>query len=78
MHVIEGGRPERPAVGFSDVLWGLLEQSWYCEHESMRPRRPPISLLRAQLEQDSGEWVSMIGISGAATPDGSCFFLPFM
>jgi len=67
MHVIEGGRPERPTVVFSDVLWGLLQQSWYCEYESMLPRRPPISLLRAQLEQDSGTWVSAIGMSRSAT-----------
>jgi len=54
-------------VGFSDVLWGLLEQSWHCEHESTHPKRPPISLLRAQLEQDGGTWVSVIGLSRATT-----------
>ena len=75
MHVIEGGRPDRPAVGFSDVLWGLVVQSWYCEHESMLPRRPPISLLRAQLEQDGGTWVSAIGMSRATTIVGSCVIL---
>jgi len=75
MHVIEGGRPDRPAVGFSDVLWGLLVQSWYDEHESMLPRRPPISLLRAQLGQDGRTWVSPIRLSRATTIVGLCFLL---
>ena len=75
MHVIQGGRPDRPAVGFSDVLWGLLVQSWYDEHESMLPRRPPISLLRAQLEQDGRRWISPVGLSRATTIVGLCFLL---
>jgi len=75
MHVIGGGRPDRPTVGFSDVLWGLLVQSWYDEHESMLPRRPPISLLRAQLEQDGRTWVSPIGLSRTTTIIGLCFLL---
>lgn len=72
MHVINGGRPERPTVGFSDALWKLLEQSWNYEHESMLPMRPPISLLRTQLERDGRTWFSVIGMSGTITPVGSC------
>lgn len=75
IHVIRGDRPERPTVGFSDVLWKLVIQSWEFEHESMLPRRPPISLLRAQLEQDGRTWVSAIGISRATTIVGLCFLL---
>ena len=43
------------------MLWRLLEKSWRDERE-----RPPISLLRAQLERDGG-------VSGAATIVGSYF-----
>ena len=57
------------------MLWKLLEQSWNFEHESMLPRRPPISLLRAQLGQDGETWVSAAGISRATTFVGECFIL---
>lgn len=77
MHVIEGGRPERPTKVFSDALWNLLEQSWHEEHETMLPMRPSICLLRTQLERDAGVWVSGIGLSGATTIAGG-FFSPFL
>ena len=68
MHVFNGHRPDRPKVGFSDPLWRLLENSWRDESE-----RPPISLLRTQLEQDGGAWVSAVGMSRANT--GLCRIL---
>ena len=63
MHVLNGHRPDRPAVGFSDALWKLLEKSWRGEH-----KRPHIFTLRAQLGKDGG-------ISGAAVIVGSCLFI---
>ena len=74
LHVIGGGRPERPTGAFSNALWELLVQSWYEEHDSMLPRRPPISLIHAQLAQEAGTWISL---SRATTIAGSCalFFL---
>jgi len=58
------------------VLWGLLVRSWCEEYESTPPRRPPISQLRAQLEQDCGTWASVTGAlrpSSITSTIGSCF-----
>jgi serine/threonine protein kinase len=71
-YVLNGGRPERPSVGFSDALWGLLSQSWLHEDASMPPMRPSIPLFRAQLEQDGGKWVSVTGVLRALTVVGPC------
>jgi len=68
-HVLDGNRPERPTGVFSNALWELLLQSWNEEHESMLPRRPPISLIHAQLEQEAGTWISSPRV---ITTPGSC------
>ena len=59
LYVINGGRPERPTGVFSNTLWELLVQSWYEEPKSMPSRRPSISLIHAQLEQEAGAWTSL-------------------
>jgi len=51
--VIDGVRPERPATGFTDGLWKLLELSWSEEYENRESKRPSIGLILEQLQKDS-------------------------
>ena len=54
--VLSGNRPERPTVGFSDLLWSLLVQMWLEEYESSPPARPNIVGILEQLQDEVGTW----------------------
>lgn len=55
MRTVGGNRHERLTEVFSKVLWELLLQLWNEEHESVLLRRPPPSLIQAQLEREAGK-----------------------
>ena len=54
--VLSGNRPERPTVGFSDLLWALLVQMWLEEYESSPPARQNTVGILEQLQDEAGTW----------------------
>jgi len=65
--VLRGNRPERPTVGFSDMLWALLVQMWLEEYESSPPVRPNITSILRQLEGESKTWSPTSGLLAPPT-----------
>ena len=58
--VLNGDRPDRPPVGFSDALWALLTQSWVEVPESSDPQsaRPSIANVLERLQDEEKSWSS--------------------
>ena len=54
--VLSGNRPEKPTVGFSDLLWALLNKTWLEESEPSPSVRPDITTILEQLEDEAKTW----------------------
>ena len=56
--VLSGIRPDRPAMGFSDALWALLDQTWLevSESSDSQPVRPNIANIIKQLQGEIETW----------------------
>ena len=55
LEVVEGKKPNRPRSGFSNNLWNLLLKAWDPEYGSQLPRRPSVSSILDQMEEDADD-----------------------
>lgn len=58
--VVDGVRPKRPPLGFSDTLWELLTASWVKERARKRRRRPSVSTVLDRLKESVDKWEKSI------------------
>jgi len=68
--VIEGNRPERPSLGFSDTLWELLVRTWDAEDGPKSQKRPSVSIVRDRLREDVSEWGKLVAPLSPGMVDG--------
>ena len=59
-NVIEGIRPDRPPLGFTDPLWGMLMETWVVEDGSRLQKRPAVSAVLHCLNAEVGNWGTSI------------------
>ena len=53
---MDGRRPERPPLGFTDPLWDVLTETWLEERVDQPQKRPLVSTILDRLKEDVGHW----------------------
>jgi len=80
LKVMDGVRPDRPPLGFSDTLWDLLVETWVVQHAQEPEGRPPASTVLNRLKGFVDDWgntiLPLVPESLQEDEDGGCRMYP--